>query len=126
MSSLFSPFINIVKTVIKIVSGRSGGIEDVIFKFIKYIPQLLNSITTIIDMRNSENELSPDELKILIDEALIEFDDLTGETGLSFIPENIRNIDVEEQALDNFKEFLRGMLYMIYKIVPSDFENETE
>lgn len=123
---LFSSLTGVVKTIVDVVAGKGGSIGDVMYRFIKYLPELLTSVTKIIDMKNSDGQLSPLEIKILIDEAMTEFDSLTGIDGMSFIPKDKRNAVVEEQALDDFVKFMTGMLYMLYGIVPSDLEENRE
>lgn len=122
---LFSPLTSVIKTIIDVVAGRGGSIGDIMYRFIKYLPDLLASVTKVIDMKNSNGQLSTLEIKVLIDDAMSEFDSLTGVEGMSFIPKDKRNAVVEEQALDDFVKFMTGMLYMLYSIVPADLK-ETE
>lgn len=115
--SLFSPLVNIVKTIIEQVKGQNGNVITFITKLVSYVPNLISSINQVITMKSNDGKITPDELKVLVNEALSEFDAVTGQEGLSFFGSNTPEEKAsEEKALDHFKEFIRFTVYRQYGI----------
>lgn len=119
--SLFSPFISVISSIIRTVKGTGGSFTSLLIDLSGAIPQIIRSVTQIINMKKSEGSFSSEETQILIDDLLIEFDNQTGIEGISFFhSKTLSEKEAEEIALDHFKEFLRFTLYRVYgvKVMP--------
>lgn len=104
--SIFSPFVSVVQHVISIVGGKGGTFVAIITKMVSYMPELLNSINTIIKLKDSDGKLDDREKAKLIVDAWETFDATTGLEGISFFHSKTELGKVlEETALDNFKQF---------------------
>ena len=114
---MFTSLIGIVKSVVRQITGKGGNMVDFVLKLSTYVPEIIKSITTVLDMKKSDGFISSEEYKVLIDEALQAFDDETGADGISlFKSQNSIELAHEEDALDHFKEFIRFTLYRQYGV----------
>jgi len=118
--SFLSNIINAVKTIITGVKTRK--VTDLIVDLVAYIPGIIRDITKVMDMK--KDGFDKEEYKQLINDALLEFDSLTGsEEGAQHLIKNMPP-QVEEETLDAFKTILRNLLYQ--KIGIDGYTTNTE
>ena len=102
--SLFTNIINAVKTVIG--GFRKVPISQVILDIIGYIPNILIEIQNLINIK--KDGFNKEEQFQLCLEALDEFDNLTGQEGLTVIKDMPK--DKEEETLDCLKKVIENMV----------------
>ena len=110
--NLFRPFVEIVEFVVNTVK-QGFTVKDFLIGLLGYLPRFIASVESIVDMAG--NGVDSAERKRLIDDALVQFDNLTGQEGVRLIKDV--KPEVEEVALDHLKEFCRTILYARFNIV---------
>ena len=104
--SLFSNIFKAVKTVVEEI--RTVPITQLMLDIVGYVPGVIKEIMNVIDM--NQDGLSKEELKKLIDDSLLEFDNITGIEGFTIIPG--MNKEREEETLDALSTVIRNLCYM--------------
>ena len=107
---MFSSIVGLAQTIGKAIG--KAPLFEIMSTVVVNLPNVISGITEFIE--DSKDGMTPEEAKKWIDNALLAFDNATGEEGFTII-KGIDPIE-EEKALDHLKEFLRTVFYAKYGV----------